>query len=229
MKITDFGVAVVESDSHLSKWVQEQRRLDVQDEFCQLFKQYIPTGGVVIDVGACIGDHTLSYAKMVGPSGTVFAFEPNKEAYSCLHHNMLPWKNVVRLWMALGAKNSTGESVPSRTEPENLGAVSILESEHGDIKIRALDDLCQFTPRIDFIKIDAEGSEPDIIAGAMQTLARLKPVLLVEINRPLLAERGKCANDIILPLVKLGYTVQPCEAHLSMEMEQVDVLCIPGP
>ncbi len=226
MKITDFGVAIIESDTHLSRWIQEQRTLAVADGFCRLFTPYIPKGGVVLDVGACLGDHTVTYADMVGPTGTVHAFEPNPEAYECLRHNTASRPNVHRHHTALGAGLALGSCVASNESPNNLGATQFREGT-GGIPIQRLDAFAQHWSRVDFIKIDAEGYEPDIIAGAMETLRRLRPVLLVEINRPLLAARGKSDADILRPLAGLGYTVMPCEPHLSMDMEQIDILCLP--
>lgn len=224
MKITDFGVAVVAQDSHLSKWVQEQRTLAVAEGFCRLFTQYIPKGGVVVDVGASLGDHTITYSDMVGPLGSVFAFEPNPVAFECLAYNMRSRQNV-SLWpVGLGSVAERCEVVPD----ENLGAAQLRQNPSGDVVVTTLDAALGWLPRLDWLKIDAEGFEPDIIAGAVATLRRCRPALLVEINRPILAARGKSPDDILRPLVDLGYRVQPCEPGLTMDMEMVDVLCLPS-
>lgn len=229
MKITDFGVAIVESDSHLCKWVQEQRTLAVADAFCRLFTPYIPKGGVVMDVGACIGDHTVTYAEMVGPTGKVIAIEPNPVAYRCLVFNVREMLNVHPNNIALGAVFGSVMSRNSPTQPNNLGAarVTFISGSPRGTPLHRLDDAFGLD-RLDFIKIDAEGYEPDIIAGGMETLRRLRPVLLIEINRPILAERGKTDADIIEPLRALGYTIQPAEPHLSMDLPMIDVLCLPS-
>lgn len=226
MKITDFGVAIVDSDSHLSKWVLEQRRLDVSDEYCLLFQKYIPIGGTVIDVGACLGDHTLSYARMVEENGTVIAFEPNAEAFECLKHNMRGLKQVMSLEIALGSESKIVSCSKSIKEPDNLGACSVVENIDGNTAMSKLDYLPLF--RLNFLKIDAEGWEPDIIEGAKATLLRFKPVILVEINRPILAARGKSPEDIFKPLREMGYHITPSEPHHSFDMDQIDALCIPA-
>lgn len=229
MKITDFGVAVCESDSHLSKWVVEQRRLDVQAEYCRLFKGHIPVGGVVVDIGACIGDHTLSYAQMVGPAGRVHAFEPNPEAFQCLAYNMARYSNVTCYPVGLGDVSCKAKAVKSPDSPENLGATMVEKAENGNIQIVTLDSMAVFLERMDFVKIDAEGFEPEILAGAIHTLRRFRPVILVEINRKVLNARGKQASDIFGPLLKLGYSVRPSEPHHSFTFEQVDALCTISP
>lgn len=224
MIITTFNVAIVEDDTHLAKWVIEQGRLDVQDDYCRLFQKYIPEGGTVIDVGACIGDHTLSYARMVGPAGTVIAFEPNPTAFACLVHNMKHLHQVRCLEFALGSVPGRGHC--DQTD-KNLGSNKIFENPQGTVKIATLDTFLRAIHRLDFIKIDAEGFEPEIVLGALATFRRLRPVLLIELNRPLLHERGRTPWDIINLIKSLGYTVQPSEPHHNFSMDHLDALCLP--
>lgn len=229
MKVTPFDVAIVESDSHLSRWIVEQRRLDVADPYCRLFTRHIPVGGVVVDIGACLGDHTLSYLNMVGQTGTVHAFEPNLIAFECLAYNMRKHKNAVLHSVALGSKS--GRAFVSNHGEPNLGAtrLAFTDMPQAPISVAALDDIAKDWARIDFMKIDAEGSEPEIIAGALNTLRRFKPVILIEINRPILEARGKTTGDIIAPLVSLGYDVSTAEPHHSFNLDQVDALCVHKP
>jgi len=224
MTITDFDVAIVENDSHLSQWIVSQKTLAVADGFCRLFQRYIPEGGVVVDVGASLGDHTTTYADMVGNAGVVHAFEPNPVAFECLRYNMRKRHNVCIYSCALGASEGRGDIVPN----DNLGAAQVIFDSAGPVKIFALDTIARHWPRLDFVKIDAEGFEPDIIHGATATLRRLRPVLLVEINRPVLAARGKSPDDILKPLADLGYRVEPCDPKLTMDLEMVDVICVPA-
>lgn len=222
MTITDFDVAIVEGDSHLSKWIVEQRRLNVQEEYLQLFAKYIPEGGTVADVGACLGDHTLSYAKMVGETGRVMAFEPNPIAADCLRYNFRNAKNVSVFYYGLGAEGGLG----TLTEDENLGA-AILTPGHGNIPIRKMDQLAAKWPRLDFLKIDAEGMESHILVGAIETIARLRPVMLIEVNRPVLALRHRTAENIFDLLTLYDYRYAPSEAHLSIDRPELDILALP--
>jgi len=223
MIVTDFDVAVVENDSHLSKWIVEQKTLAVADGFCRLFKQYIPEGGTVVDVGASLGDHTVTYSDMVGNAGIVHAFEPNPVAFECLRYNMRKRQNVVIYPIALGSYEAFGSVV----ENDNLGAAQVVLSTVGAILVKPLDLIGRHWTRLDFVKIDAEGFEPDIIQGARATLRRLRPALLVEINRPVLAARQLSPDDILRPLAELGYRVEPCDPKLTMDLEMVDVICVP--
>ncbi len=225
MKILPFGVAVIEDDSHLSKWIEEQGTLKVADGFCKLFRRYIPDGGVVADIGACLGDHTATYSEMVGPRGWVHCFEANPKTVECLAHNVKNMSNVILHPYGLGDRQTTASVVVNAQQELNLGASQLREG--GSIRIEPLDLVAQHWTKLDFVKIDAEGYEPKIVRGAMKTFARFRPVLLVEINRPVLAIHGASDSDIFVPLSSLGYSFKPCEPHLSLDMPQIDVLCLP--
>jgi len=226
MTVTDFNIAVVDSDSHLSQWIIEQRRLDISDKYCRLFEKYIPIGGTVVDAGACLGDHTASYSEMVGPTGRVFAIESNPAAYRCLLHNMKPYLNVVKFMVALGDRTGFARMTESPAEPNNLGAERVIYGE-GSIPVRTLDDLLCVScmDRLDFIKIDVEGREPWVIEGALSLLGAFHPTLLIEVNKPVLAAFGKTECDIYRPLQALGYEIEPSEPHHTLSMPQLDVLC----
>lgn len=226
MKILPCGVAVAESDSHLSAWVEQQGTLAVAEGYCRLFAQYIPVGGVVLDIGACIGDHTITYSEMVGPLGRVYAFEPNPVAFECLSHNMLKCVNVLPLRIALGDRAGFGHTI----QDANLGASQFSASgpaaTTGSTAMVTIDTFMGLK-RLDFIKIDAEGWEPEILRGGEQTIRRLRPAMLIEVNRPVLAKQGKTDRDIFDQLTALGYGWQPAEPHLSMELEMIDILALP--
>lgn len=222
MKILPSGLAVVESDSHLSRWIEEAGTLAVADKFLRQFAQYIPKGGVACDVGACLGDHTATYLSMVGPDGTVHAFEPNPEAYQCLAHNMAQHHNVCLYPIGLGGCTMQARVVPS----PNLGACQLVPTDTGRIVIERLDEIAGPWTRLDWLKLDCEGFECDVLAGAEATIRRLRPTMLIEVNRGILESRGRSAEGLVGQIQALGYAVQPAESVWSMDAEQVDVLCL---
>jgi FkbM family methyltransferase len=177
----------------------------------------------VVDIGACLGDHTETYAEMVGPDGKVHAFEPNPRAFECLSFNMRKRPNVFCYPVALGAKTGNANVIPDA----NLGATQMEHTKHGPVTVLTLDSISPFWARLDFIKIDAEGWEPEILLGATKTIQRFSPAILVELNRPVLAAQGKDANDLLRPLREMNYHVAPCEPVLKMESPMLDLLCLP--
>lgn len=220
MTITEFGVAVVDGDTHLSKWIVQHGRLDIARNELLQFQRYIPMGGLVIDAGACLGDHTATYSEFVGPAGLVIAYEPNPAAFECLAFNMAKYPNVRAINAALGRE--TGRM--GLVQNDNIGACRLAGA--GALPVERLDD-ARFDRPLSFMKIDVEGFEPNVIAGGMETLRRDRPVLLVEINHGCLSLNGCTADDVIRPLQELGYRVQPAESHWTMDLAQLDVLCLP--
>jgi FkbM family methyltransferase len=162
---------------------------------------------------------------MVGEKGRVYAFEPNPSAHTCLCYNMLKFVNVSCYQMALG--ETPGIGIIADSKNLNAGASMVKRTGSGDVLIMTLDSMAHKWDRLDFIKIDAEGSEPEIILGALQTLRRLRPVILIEISRQVLKYRGYTSEDITAPLNRLGYRVEPAESHLPLSGENVDAICFP--
>jgi FkbM family methyltransferase len=222
MRLTKEGIAVVEGDSHLSLWIEQHKTLEVAEGFCRSMSKYIPKGGAVLDIGACLGDHTATYSRMVGQKGIVHAFEPNPLAHECLAFNMKRYPNVTVHAVALGDKEETAHI---ESQGANLGATQLRPG--GDVKVVTLDYYLKDLTKLHYVKIDAEGYEPKIIRGAMKTFARFRPVIVVEVNRPCLAAQGFQDADIFIPLRSLGYRFKPAEPHGQMDAVQVDVLCLP--
>jgi FkbM family methyltransferase len=149
-----------------------------------LFRQCLRPGDVALDIGANLGAHTLPLAQLVGPSGTVFAFEPQRILFQILCGNValneIP--NVHALPVALGrAAGRTKVPALDYRGGNNFGGVSV-GSQHGeDVLVITLDQL--ELSKVNLIKIDVEGMEIDVLAGAKATLARCRPILYVENDR----------------------------------------------
>jgi FkbM family methyltransferase len=177
----------LDSDSIISK------ALILYGEWAQLeldiVANLVRPGDTVLDVGAFIGTHTLAFAKMVGKAGYVHSFEPRQAIRRLLLSNVdLNKLESVRVYdCALGSGNSEVNILALDTQTQqNFGGLAIEEVLASEtvltetILIRRLDD---FTfERLDFIKIDAEGMEAEVIRGATQTLATHRPVLFAECN-----------------------------------------------
>lgn len=224
MRILNNGTAVIEGDSHISKWVEQEGRLDHDQNMLPFILPYIPLGGTVIDAGAFIGDHTIAYARAVGETGEVVAIEANPKAFECLQHNMKPFPQVTLVNQAIGKSGQQGYKI---VEHPNAGMAFLDTNGHeGDgPEIVCLDSLlCRLT-RIDFIKIDCEGFEFDILIGGMGILTQHKPTLLLEINRSALARRGRSFIEIQQLLASLEYDIRNIYAEQPMEGEQFDIIC----
>jgi FkbM family methyltransferase len=154
-----------------------------------IFRQCLRPGDVALDIGANFGSHTLPLAQLVGPSGKVFAFEPQRILFQILCGNValneLP--NVHALPVALGrAAGRTKVPALDYRGANNFGGISLGGAQGEDVPVVALDQLEVTTAKL--IKIDVEGMELDVLAGAMATLARCRPILYVENDRAAKAE-----------------------------------------
>lgn len=157
------------------------RSLDLYGEWAwpelDLLKKYAV--GQVVDVGANIGTHTLVFAQT---AKQVISIEPQYIIFQTLMANLAIncLENVIPHFGALGKENSTTRILrPDYTVEGNFGCVTT--SKEGQlITLTKLDSL-NLQP--DLIKIDAEGCEGDILAGARETIKRTRPVLYVENDR----------------------------------------------
>jgi len=164
---------------HYGEWAQAE--LDI-------ISGLVRQGFVALDVGAFLGTHTLALASMVGSAGRVHSFEPREAIRAILernvHRNGL--QTVTVHPCALGARTGSLElptiDINSETNFGGLALVGAVEigQPAESIRIERLDDLV--CGPIDFIKIDAEGMEADVLAGALALLTTSQPVLMAECN-----------------------------------------------
>ena len=157
--------------------------LDNYGEFSEfgveLLQQIIKPGMTVLDIGANIGVHTVPMAKAIGASGQVIAIEPQRIINQMLSGNvaMNGLTNVMVLTVALG-KDMGMMTVPLTNygEKDNFGSVSMaLEGDGESVPLLTVDSFN--LPRCDFIKVNVEGMEGDVLEGAAKTLTRSKPII----------------------------------------------------
>lgn len=154
-------------------------------------------GDIVFDIGANLGYTALHFADLVGPQGKVFAFEPDPELAVRLEKvrdlNSLPQMFVRRKAVSrehgqaqfiIGEESylgrladSTEVSTSNRLITVNMTSVDRVVANEG-------------ITRVALIKIDVEGGELNVLHGMKETLARHKPVLLIEFHTSELEEHG---------------------------------------
>ena len=165
------------------------RALDLYGEHTELELQalgkFIPAGGTVIDVGANIGVHSVFFARAVGVKGKVLAFEPQRQPFQLLSANAalngLSWLRCERA--AVGPTH--GEIFVPDLDPDaanNFGGVALNAEGRGDgVPVLRLDDYDLADCHL--IKIDVEGMERQVLAGARDTVILHAPILYVENDR----------------------------------------------
>jgi len=133
-------------------------------------------GDVVFDIGAYVGDTALWFSKAVGPQGKVYAFEPEPSNFNKLKANLEQNKvtNVIPLQLAVS--ETEGEMQVSSA----AGSSVITQAGTGlSVKVTTIDKFVEANklPRVDFIKMDVEGHELKVLAGASGTIRTFKPSL----------------------------------------------------
>ena len=154
----------------------------------ELFRDCLKESNAVLDVGANIGSHTIAFRSIVGDSGMVIAYEPERINFNTLCGNVAinNYRNIYCFQNAVGSKPGT-IAVPELNieKTENYGGISLTKdyssAHHYTVPLVTVD---QFRfGKINFIKIDVEGMETEVIDGAAESIQRCKPFLYVENDR----------------------------------------------
>jgi FkbM family methyltransferase len=158
--------------------------------------QRIKPGMTVMDIGANFGYYTVLLADLVGVKGRVFAIEPNPRAATLLRQSVLlngfsRWTSVVEA--AAGAEAATALLYSPHGEFKNaciIDSAELVDRDAGTlhhVQQVKVDQLIGDEQGVDFLKIDAEGSEELIVKGMDHCIQVHRPSLVVEFN----AARGK--------------------------------------
>jgi FkbM family methyltransferase len=166
------------------------RSLDLLGEYCEqeaaLLRSILRPGDVVVEAGANIGTHTVPMAQAVGGDGRIVAFEPQRLVFQLLCANLAlnELHNVDARQQGLGAvRGSAKLPVVLPGQEYNFGGVSLSGHESGEtVTVETIDAIGLKTCRL--IKADVEGMEREVLLGAEATIARCRPVLYVENDRP---------------------------------------------
>ncbi len=183
------------------------------NEFCLLSKILKP-GMTCVDVGANIGLYTLYAARRVGVSGCVLAIEPSSREMGTLKGNVeINALNNVRVrQVALSDRASEVELLVARAQNSGhntLGAFGYnTPLDHRErTRTQSLDEIVQGEglSKIDVIKMDIEGAELSALRGAVNTLRRDHPLLLLELADRLLQHQNASSANVLSLLSQHGY------------------------
>jgi len=164
------------------------RALILYGEYCQaeyeLFDQLCPAGSFIAELGANCGAHTVRLAKKVGLGGQVVAYEPQPVVFQnlCGTISLNSLMNVNCLPYGLAAETGVLK-IPALDyrQENNFGGISIDQVSDGTIPvpIHRFDDVYPYD-RLDFLKIDVEGMERDVLIGASASIAKHQPIIYIE-------------------------------------------------
>ena len=139
---------------------------------------FIPKNNdVIIDCGACIGDTALLFASLINQNGSVHVFDPiNLHIKLCeLQIELNPWAKEKILLNNVGVSNKKNISI----EPQHIKNISPAQQINSTFSTLTLDEYTKNLKKVDYIKMDIEGSELKALTGAQETIKKFKPKLAI--------------------------------------------------
>src|SRR4026209_332691 len=205
---------ILAGDTCISAWSREWGTIKCDPALFDIMTPWLKDEKVVWDIGACIGDHTRFYLDI---GKKVIAVEPNPLAFKCLAHNC---PEATLLNVAASGKSGTLRFI---ADADNAGASRVFADGPIEVPAVKVDDLD--LPLPDFVKIDAEGWEYDVLAGMTVTLRLKHPLMFIEINAGALNANGHSATEIMTLLKYIGYTKFQIHQHqLGWDAAQFDLI-----
>jgi len=172
--------------------------MDYEAKLQRFYEQFLTPGMHAVDVGAHIGRHGLEVLRLVEPGGRVLLFEPLPDLYARLQAKLEAEyvdAPIGVLPYALSDATGTSEFCVALDALAYSGIKerrydSETRVQHITVELRRLDDIVEDWPRLDYIKIDTEGAEWNVIKGASGSIERFRPVVSFEFGESSYAPYG---------------------------------------
>lgn len=202
-------------------------------------KNLINKGDVVLDIGANFGHTSLVMSRIVGNTGKVIALEPSSRDFNRLVDNIslnglgeiiIPYKIAI---------SDTENTVKLRIAPEERSALNTLGSNFSfkgivnanveEILATTIDKFIedqgidQFD-RVDFIKLDIEGSGLKALSGAKNIIAKYRPIIMLGINKSALSLCNSDFSDLLTTLYELRYRIYKLTEEPELKFELISDL-----
>jgi FkbM family methyltransferase len=162
-------------------------------------------GTTVIDVGANVGFYTRRFAEWVRPGGEVIAIEPEEVNFASLKR-VIARRGLVNV---RGVQAAASESAGSLFLQKNPFHPADHRIAAAGVKVNAvtIDDVLRDRgwPKVSLMKIDVQGAESRVLAGAMTTLRELRPAVFMEVDEAALRAMGSSAESVLGLMVSCQY------------------------
>jgi FkbM family methyltransferase len=189
----------------------------VSTDVCEKFREFARIRPIqtILDIGANVGFLSILLSTAF-PKASIYAMEPSLINCEYLRHNCKEFPNVSII--KKGAYNKAGHArLASPSEDQrhiakwnaNTGQLSLYGrgTDEESVELVRIDDLFD---NVDFIKIDVEGAELDVLRGGERLLVECRPILLIELRDDTQCMAGRSAAHVTSYLKNLGYTVSGC-------------------
>ena len=182
-----------DTDTDFDRWILDG---EYQKKQRDAILEFVNRDGYAIDIGAHVG---FWLKDMCNHFNYVYAFEPIEEVRQCLSRNVTAM-NYKTYSFGLGAKNDV---INVNYNPTETGNTHASKDGNQTITIRKLDDMN--LPKIDYIKVDTEGFEIEVLKGGENMIKEYKPFIHVEVKERILQKQGISSNDVVDYLTSINY------------------------
>ena len=195
-------------DSYIAFGVLHERWENAEVRF---MLRVLSEGDAMVDVGANVGVYALQAARAVGPTGMVYAFEPQPDVFAMLQRSVREnsFSERTRLFnSAVGATD--GSARIWRHHTNNPGASMVTGADREAEGAAVIDmmrlDSIDFRQRVALLKVDIEGYEPLLLQGGAKFFRDHRPVVLTEyFPASIRACTGEPASSYVTQWRQLGY------------------------
>ncbi|MEQ1862371.1 MAG: FkbM family methyltransferase [Chthoniobacteraceae bacterium] len=214
--------------------------LDVETSVLERFRDLIRPGATVLDVGGYVGLHAIYAAKLAGSGGRVFSFEPSPANFPYLDYHCRknapknaeacpllvadqPGRRIPFHLLNDGDSSSNSMTFSQLAEGRELGA----PTRTIEVESTTLDAFCTARGvRPDFIKIDVEGAEMQVLLGARRVLRECRPRIILALH-PAWLPAGTSAADVRALIESEGYAWLTLDGLEAKELELAEYFCRP--
>ena len=213
-----------------------------EPETVAVWRAILAPGMVVVDAGSHVGQYAIIASPLVGPRGSVHAFEPDPQTFTQLTTNVRLNRcaNVVCTQAALARER--GRAPLFLADVSNVGGNSLrptvcTRGRQRDVAVDTLDDYAAVhsLARLDVLKADVEGAELLVLEGGAGLIARGRPLMLLEFSINTVAF-GYTEADLRDRLARWGYLLF-CIGPLPLRalgatapaLDFYNVLAVPAP
>lgn len=170
----------------------------VEPDVLRFVRNTVLRGWCCVDVGAHCGTVSVRMAKLVSPNGLVIAVEPISGNADLLERNLRS-RGLLSRCIIVRAAAGAGENRTAMVRGEHSTTWRMTGDGETNpaaeqVDVHRLDDICRSHRRPDFVKVDVEGAELDVVGGARKTLAESRPIWLFEMH---FAESWRLVPDFL--------------------------------
>lgn len=197
-----------------------------EPDLTKLVMKYVKPDDVFIDIGTHFGYYSLLASKLVGKGGQVHSFEPTANTYKVVFSNLSQKTNVTLNNLAVWSEST---SLLFKDYGNTLSAFNSLYSAKLDestlkglkpieynVNTTTIDEyVSKLNLKPNFIKIDAENAEYDILTGMKHTLEKIRPIITLEVGD---VNKGEFKSSAEAVQFLMGY------GYLAYELKQDELV-----